>query len=163
MVSDLLVQQINGRPCPTLDEPGYPTPYVSVFITHFLNKPKNNLGIFRKLYIDHDLSIREIESITESAWSKTTIIETMQEREITKISSSKSNRLRFGERKVQGLIVPHLEEQKVIQKIIGLKNQGYSLRKITKLLMEKNIKSKRGGQWDKSVIRDILKREQEGI
>jgi hypothetical protein len=25
--------------------------------------------------------------------------------------------------------------------------------------MEKNIKSKRGGQWDKSVIGDILKRE----
>jgi len=55
----------------------------------------------------------------------------MQEKEITKTSTSKSNRLRYGERKVQGLIVPHLEEQKVIQKIIGLKNQGFSLRKIS--------------------------------
>jgi hypothetical protein len=65
----------------------------------------------------------------------------MQEKKITKDSHPKSNRLRFGVRKVQGLIIPHLEEQKVIQKIIGLKNQGFSLRKISKILMEKNIKS----------------------
>ncbi|RLA61990.1 MAG: hypothetical protein DRQ88_00785 [Epsilonproteobacteria bacterium] len=142
-----------------LDEPVDPIPYLSVFITHFLNKPKNNLGIFRKLYLDHGLSVREIESITESAWSKTTIIETMREKKITKSSNAKSNRLKYGERKVQGLIVPHLEEQKIIQKIIGLKNEGFSLRKIAKFLMEKNIKSKRGDQWDKSVIGDILKRE----
>ncbi|RLA68179.1 MAG: hypothetical protein DRQ88_00830 [Epsilonproteobacteria bacterium] len=86
----------------------------------------------------------------------------MQEKEITKDPRLKSNRLKYGERKVQGLIVPHLEEQKVIQKMIGLKNQGFSLRKISKYLMEKNIKSKRGGQWDKSVIGEILKREKAG-
>jgi site-specific DNA recombinase len=57
--------------------------------------------------------------------------------------------------------VPHQAEQKVIQKIMSLKSKGHSFREIARLLTESGIPSKRGGQWSKTTVQEIYKREQE--
>ena len=40
--------------------------------------PAENLGILQKLYVDLKLSTRDIEQITQSSWSKTSILEALK-------------------------------------------------------------------------------------
>ncbi|MFZ8934382.1 MAG: recombinase family protein [Bacteriovoracaceae bacterium] len=100
-------------------------------------------------------------SLTENSWPKTLIVEAIHTFKISKENRPKNNRLRYGQRKIKWRIVPHLEEQKVIKKILNLKDEGYSQRYIATYLNLKKVKTKRNGLWDKSVIGEIIKREQE--
>ena len=59
-------------------EHSHTIPYISIFITHFLNLPAQNLEILRKLYEDLGLSSAQIEKITESQWPKTTVLTTLK-------------------------------------------------------------------------------------
>lgn len=45
--------------------------------------------------------------------------------------------------------------------MIKLYDDGQSFRQIAKYLNDKKIKSKKGGQWDKSVVSTIIRRKQE--
>jgi len=44
---------------------------------------------------------------------------------------------------------------------VSLKSKGHSFREIAKILTKSGIPSKRGGQWSKTTIQEIFKREQE--
>jgi hypothetical protein len=57
--------------------------------------------------------------------------------------------------------VPHKGEEKVIQKIIALKNSGASFREIASVLTKSGIPTKRGGHWSKTTVQEIYKREEE--
>ena len=70
-------------------------------------------------------------------------------------------RVKYGEMLVKGQIIPSPKEQQVIKLIIKLHNEGQSFRQIAKHLNDKKIKSKKGGQWDKSVVTTIVRRQQE--
>ena len=149
----------NGRATQTLDEPLSDVSYVSVFTTHFLNAPAKNYGILRKLYIDLGLSLRDIVELTESAWPKTSILEAIKQGQIIKPKSLEPLRQKYGVRFVRGKLVSHEKEQSVIKLILKLSGEGKSQRQIAKHLNDKNIKSKAGGQWDRSVVAAIIKRE----
>ncbi len=99
-------------------------PYLSIFITHFLSLPSNNSSILRKLYSENSLSTYQIEEITDSFWSKTAIADALRKNGISRkrISSRRS----FGEKLIGGQRFPHLAEQKVIQKIITLRESEMS-------------------------------------
>ena len=153
----------NGRCAPSLDEPLADTHYVSVFIIHFLNTPARSYGILRKLYLDLDLSIREIVELTGAAWSKTSITEAIKTHNITKGKSLKLLRLMYGYKVVRGQIHPGQKEQRVIKLIMKLHGEEQSFRQIAKYLNDKKIKSKNGGSWDKSVVSAIVTREQEEL
>ncbi|OFZ52112.1 MAG: hypothetical protein A2381_02565 [Bdellovibrionales bacterium RIFOXYB1_FULL_37_110] len=133
--------------------------YVSVFTIHFLNAPAENYGILRKLYIDLGLSMRDIAELTESAWPKTSILEAVKQCQINKPKSLESLRQKYGVRLVRGKLVSHEKEQSVIKLILKLSGEGWWQRQIAKHLNDKNIKSKTGGRWDKSVVTAIIKRE----
>ena len=114
----------------------------------------------RKLYLDFDLSSYQIADL--SGYSRPAISDFLR-REGIKKSRRKSPTPRFGERIASGgLRVPHLAEQKIIEKIIGLKNQGKSFRKIAEVLNSTGISSKRGAQWSKTTVQDVYNRHKEG-
>mgnify|MGYP000510021020 CR=1 FL=1 len=152
----------NGRCAPSSGEPPVATYYVSVFITHFLNTPAQNYEILRKLYLDLNLSVREIVELTDSGWSKTSIVEAIKAYDLLKENPKKMIRLKYGYKIVKGQIKPIKKELEVIKLIKKLHNGGHSIRQIAIYLNNKKIKSKRGGNWDKSVVSAIVKREKGG-
>ena len=58
--------------------------YVSIFITHFLNTPKKDSKILRKLYVDLKLSTRDIEKLTQYSCSKSSILRALRKHKIIK-------------------------------------------------------------------------------
>lgn len=148
----------NGGGGAALDEPLSAVSYVSVFIPHFIGNPAENQAILRKLYLDFDLSSYQISDLT--GWSRTAISDYLRNAKINK-ESIKSPIPRYGEREVSGIRVSHQAEQKVIQKIVSLKTKGHSYREIARVLTESGNPSKRGGQWSKTTVQEIYKREQE--
>ena len=141
-----------------LDEPPAARSHVSVFITHFLNRPVENCGILRKLYLDFDLSMWNIVELTDSAWPKTSILEAIKTRGIEK-EKFLTFRPRYGMCVVDGQLVPHEQEQEVIKLILKLKGDGRPQRDIANRLNSMKIKSKTGRRWQGSVISTIARRE----
>lgn len=130
--------------------------YVPVIITHFFNKPIQNPLLLRKLYLEKDLSSYEIHKKT--GWSRTSISDALRVLGIKK-ETRKSPALCFGEKFLGNKRVPHKGEQKIIFKILELRNQGYSFKRISEYLNNKNIPTKLGGSWHPSTVKDIVKRE----
>ena len=60
----------------------YDSSYVSLFITHFFNTPEKSFKILRKLYINFKLSTSNIEELTQSSWSKSSILRALKEHKI---------------------------------------------------------------------------------
>ena len=65
----------------------------------------------------------------------------------------------YGMKKEGAKYVVHKGEQKVIKKMLTLRNKGLSYISIAEKLNEENIPSKLGKNWNKSTIADIIKRE----
>lgn len=105
----------SGRGSETLDEPLPNLSYISVFITHFLNSPAENYGTLKKLYLDLDLSLRDIVLLTVSQWPKTSILEALKLHGIEK-KNIKKLRAKYGEQIVKGGLKPDLKEQRVIKR-----------------------------------------------
>lgn len=123
--------------------------------------PAENYGILRKLYLDLDLSIREVVELTGFAWLKTSVVDAIKAHNLFKGKSLKLLRPKYGYKIIRGQIQPDKKEQGVIKLIMNLHDQEQSFRQIAKHLNDKKIKSKKGGTWDKSVVSAIVKREQE--
>jgi hypothetical protein len=115
-----------------------------------------NLSILRKLYIENSLSTYQIEEITDSSWSKTSVADALRTNDISR--ERVPSRLPFGEKFVGGQRVPHLAEQKVIQRIIILRESEMSFRAIADYLNQRNTPTKLGCKWNKTTVGDILKR-----
>lgn len=129
---------------------------LSVFDFHYLAQPIQNEGLLRKLYIEMDLSSYQISEI--SGWSRTSISDAMRSLEIEK-DGRKGPMPQYGMKKEGTKHVVHKGEQKVIKKMLTLRNKGLSYISIAEKLNEENIPSKLGKNWNKSTIADIIKRE----
>ena len=132
--------------------------YVSIFITHFLNLPAQNLKILRKLYTDLELSSRQIEEITESQWPRDTVLAALRKHEIARHATG-SFAKKYGQKKVSGFLLDHRKEQKVIQEILSLRKSGYGFKKIAATLNEQGISGPKGGQWCFQTVRRVFVRE----
>mgnify|MGYP000675153125 CR=1 FL=1 len=104
-----------------------------------------------------DLSSYQITEV--SGWSRTSISDALRILALFK-ETRKAPNLKFGEKLVGGKRVPHKEEQKVIKKIITLRDKGLSLRAIANYLNEKKVPSKLDGKWNKTTVGDIINRNQ---
>lgn len=100
-------------------------------------------------------------AVTDSVWPKTSILDAIKLHSRSKDQGAQMLRVKYGEMLVKGQIVRSLKEQQVIKLIMKLHKEGQSFRQITKHLNDKKIKSKKGGQWDKSVVTSIVRRQQE--
>ena len=148
---------MSGGRSESLDELCNAEPYVPIIITHFFNKPIQNSGLLRKLYLENDLSSYEISKKT--GWPRSSISDALRDLEIQK-DERKAPVLSYGE-KLQGTTrVVHKGEQKVISKMLALLDEGQSFSQISRYLNSKNIPTKRGGSWYPSTVKEIIKREQ---
>ncbi len=111
----------------------------------------------RKLYLEKDLSGYEIHKKTK--WSRTSISNALRSLGIEKVNR-KSPVLRYGEKLQSGKRLPHKGEQKIIDKMVALKEAGHNFTQISKYLNHKKIPTKLGGSWHPSTVKDIIKREQ---
>ena len=130
--------------------------YVPVIILHFFNKPIQNSELLRKLYLEKDLSSYEIHKKT--GWSRTSISDALRALGVKK-ETRKSPALCYGEKFIGNKRVPHKGEQKTISKMIELRKQCYSYKRIAEYLNDKSIPTKLGGSWYPSTVKDIVKRE----
>ena len=70
--------------------------------------------------------------------------------------------LDYGKRVVNGHRIEHLAEQRVIQTIIDLRNEGLSYAKIADFLTKIGVPTKKKGQgWHYEVVRNIFLRSNE--
>jgi len=145
-----------GRSEP-LDELYNAEPYVAIIITHFFNKPIQNSGLLRKLYLEKDLSSYEIHNKTK--WSRTSISDALRTLGIEKVKR-KAPVLSYGEKLIGTKRVVHKGEQKIINTMLALADEGQSFTQISKYLNNKKIPTKRGGSWYPSTVKEIIKREQ---
>ena len=105
--------------------------------------------------------MRQIVAVTDSVWPKTTILDAIKIHGLSKDQGTQMLRVKYGEMMVKGQIVSSPKEQQVIKLIMKLHDEGQSFRQIAKHLNDKKIKSKKGGQWDKSVVTTVVRRQQE--
>ncbi len=63
------------------------------------------------------------------------------------------------EGKIRKKLVPDEEEAPVIKEIFKMYAEGFGIAKIADILNKKGIKTKRGGEWTKSTLYDILRNE----
>ena len=148
----------NGAQCQKVDESSHSGSYVSVFIRHFLNKPAQNLGILRKLYQDFGLSSAQIETITDGAWQKETVIDALRANGITR-HSTKDFRALYGSRRAYGFRLDNKKERKVIENILSLQKSGKTVWQISTILNSNNVPSPKGKKWHSSTIKALLDRE----
>ena len=111
----------------------------------------------RKLYLENDLSSYEIHKKTN--WSRTSISDALRTLGIDK-PNRKAPVLSYGEKLIGTTRVVHKGEQKVIEKMLALLDEGQNYSQISKHLNSKNIPTKRGGSWHPSTVKEIIKREQ---
>jgi hypothetical protein len=106
--------------------------------------------------LEKDLSSYEIHKKTK--WSRTSISDALRTLGIEK-SNRKAPVLSYGERLIGTTRVVHKAEQKVIEKMLALLDEGQNYSQISKYLNSKNIPTKRGGSWHPSTVKDIIKRD----
>ncbi|MBK24541.1 MAG: hypothetical protein CME70_11155 [Halobacteriovorax sp.] len=155
-VSTKSLAKFGGR-SELLDELCNAEPYVPIIITHFFNKPIQNSGLLRKLYLEKDLSSYEIHRKTN--WSRTSISDALRTLGIEK-SNRKAPVLSYGEKLIGTTRVVHKGEQKIIEKMLALLDEEQNFSQISKYLNSKNIPTKRGGSWHPSTVKEIIKRIQ---
>ena len=151
----------NGADSPKAEEPLNSMPYVSIFITHFLNYPAQNLEILRKLAIDFRLTPSRIELMTDFQWPKDTVFEALKKNGIKRQGPQISSRKKFGVKIVQGLYFPNQKEQKIIKEMLALREQGNTFDGIANLFNLRGISGSQGGKWSAATVRAIIKRESE--
>ena len=131
------------------------TPYLTILAFHYFSQPIHNEELLRKLYLDMDFSSYQISEF--SGWSRTSISDALRDLEISK-DARKGPLPKYGE-KIEGeKRVPHQGEQKVIKQMLSLRNKGLSFAAIATQLNKKKTPTKRGGNWNKSTIKDIINR-----
>jgi hypothetical protein len=156
--------ELNSRPNGTASSNGisersndlFEYAVLSIFDFHYLTQPIQNEELLRKLYIEMDLSSYQISEI--SGWSRTSISDAMRTLEIEK-DGRKAPTPQYGMKKEGTKYVVHKGEHKVINKMLTLRNKGFSYISIAEKLNEEKIPSKLGKNWNKSTVADIIKRE----
>lgn len=104
-----------------------------------------------------DFSSYQISKISEC--SRTSIKDVLSEMDIKK--ETRKGPLPQYEMKEEGTThVVHKGEQKIIGQMLSLRNTGLSFDAVANKLNENNTPSKSGRQWNKSTVKEIIKREQ---
>ena len=107
--------------------------------------------------MEMDFSSYQISEI--SGWSRTSISDALRELDIKK-ETRRGPLPQYGMKKEGTTHVVHKGEQKVIDKMISLNEDGLNFTQIAKYLNNKKIPTKLGGSWHPSTVKDIIKREQ---
>ena len=71
----------------------------------------------------------------------------------------RKSQLAYGEKMYGGRVVPHLAEQRIIERFAEMRQEGLSYAKLAKWANHEKVPTKNGvGQWDRRTIFEILRR-----
>ncbi len=124
-------------------------------------KPFKNAQLLHKNYVVDRLSAIEIAkkfSCSKSTFLKYLKLNNIPIREAC-VAIHKNRNVRYGEKNRSRRRMSHEREQEVIQKMVFLRDKGYSYRKIAEILDTMKIPTKtRKTKWQARVVQEILKR-----
>ncbi len=121
-----------------------------------------NEDFLRHLYLEKRLSTRQISREIGSA--RSTVKEALGRFGIPLRSDDEAHRLNkgqlaYGERMVNGRVIPHLGEQRVLSQIVELRRKGESYGRIVGWLNSQNLPTKNQAEkWDRPTVYKILQR-----
>ena len=135
-------------------------PYESVDSLEFQHTyPYHNTVVLHQKYIVEGLSIRQIaeEFLSSREAVRMGLINAgIPLREACK-PHGRQSQPKFGERRLNGMVVEYKQEQKVIRAAIQMQEQGLSLRQIAKNLSTMGIPTKCDGKkWHPEMVKRIL-------
>lgn len=108
-------------------------------------------------YIEERLTINQIADVTIS--SRSTVIKYLSIARIPiRQEEHRKGAAAYGERKINGRLVPSQKELELMEKIKVLKNEGLCPQRIADILQGLKLPTKRGGKWSRETVHDILKR-----
>lgn len=129
-------------------------------ITHINHVPLLKIKSFlHKKYIEEHLTINQIASVTMS--SRSTVKKYLVAAGIPiRAEEHRIGGANYGERKLNGRIVPHQKELELMAKMKTLRQQGLNFQQIANILQGLDLPTKRGGKWTRNTVQQILKRMQ---
>ena len=137
------------------------TTYISDFIEFQVIPWYQSASFLRQKYVVDGLSARQIAELITS--SKSTVISRLKQFRIPLRSQEQSHSLNpgqvaFGQRLLNGKVVPNKVELEIIKKMTALKSQGLSYWKIAEMLNLWGIPTKnRNSKWHPTTVMKILK------
>lgn len=120
-----------------------------------------NEDFLREMYLEKRLSTRQISREIRSA--RSTVKEALNRFGIPMRPEEEAHRLNkgqlgYGERMVNGQIIPHKAEMEVISQIVALRADGLSYGKIVEWLNKQGFMTKnRAESWDRPTVYKILR------
>lgn len=111
--------------------------------------------MLKTLFVERAWSVGQISNFT--GWPRTTILDALQANGLTR-DPKPTVKPCYGWKLVDGVRVPHVRQQLVIQKIKKLRDKNYSLNRIASELNTQAVPSPGGKKWDHKTIRIILNR-----
>jgi|SRR5581483_3989900 len=145
----------NGRGARTTSERNETPNYLSIFINHFLSKPQENAALLKALFIEKAWSVGQISKFT--GWPRSTIVDALEAHDLTR-DPKPIVKPCYGWKLIDGVRVPHVRQQLIIQKIKKLRNKSYSLNRIAVELNAQALPSPGGKKWDHKTIKIVLNR-----
>ena len=145
----------------TVSSPSAQKPYVSEMIEFIHTEPWRSRTFLEEKYVKNGRSIAQIAAETLS--SRAAVRDALIEFGIPLKQRGKPGlrpaQVPYGYRRSDGLLVPHLGEQRVIQSIRKMSDDGLSYRKICDFLTSVGVPTKNQGKgWQPEMIRRILTR-----
>ena len=120
-----------------------------------------NKGFLQQKYVSEGLSLRQIAAEVSS--SKQTVCKNLKLFGIPLRNKShhhgNPSQERFGQRIVKNSLIDHQHEQRVIESVRRMKDEGLGLRAIARCLDELKIPTKnRGKKWHPEMVKRVLSR-----
>lgn len=134
----------------------------------------NTTNEFRRFGVDFASLTEDFDTSTAAGKMFFSLIATFAEFERNLIgdrtrealASKKADGYRVGEVPLgfeaddDGLLVPVEEEQRVVDRILGLRDQGYGYLRIAKQLNSESVPAKKGGKWYPKTVRGVLQQQE---
>ncbi|MBI4404617.1 MAG: recombinase family protein [Deltaproteobacteria bacterium] len=110
----------------------------------------------RVLFVEKQWSARQVAEFT--GWSKTSVIGAIANLGLHR-DRKPYIKEPYGWKLLNGNLVPHIRERKVIKTIMRLKSDGYTANRIATFLNERVVPTKNRKRWEHKTIKAILERE----
>jgi hypothetical protein len=145
----------------TVSSPEKSKPHLVEMIDFILTVPWRSKTFLEEKYVKNGRSIAQIAEETLS--SRAAVRDALIEFGISLKKQGKSGlrpaQVPYGYRRSDGLLVPHLGEQRVIQSVRKMSKDGLSYRQICDFLTSIGVPTKnRGKGWQPEMIRRLLNR-----
>ncbi len=123
--------------------------------------PLRDVEMLRRMYVDEGLSPAQIAK--QLKVSKSGVVGRLKRMGVLEGRARRAGYLTgqtpYGWRREKGQLVPHLEEQKVIESMKQMRHEGVSLHAIARILTAQKVPTKRGKRWSAKTVSQVLEHD----